>query len=469
MAQKRPTPTKTNAAAAARSGQRGGGGTSGDTTDELTRPIDPTTTMSCKQKYIDLIFARRKRVEGRINRGIVSTLQEGQCVAFRPGQFSKLRAYARVTRVRPFANFRTMLEECGVRECIPDAPDLRDALAIYHSFKDYEDNATLHGVIALDVEPLVLQDGGGKLHFPAHARRSFNVSPPTPHARGRQLADTSPQRRAEGRPAPKRQKTLPKSPPASAPLDRRSDAPTKKRSWRASKRTAEEHIACVNTGSNHYALPLTDDADDARAVEPTSPLRRTGPTLPPASADDVSEQLHAYAADARKKRSAVRRAGDERLSVRARTETRSGSATATVRARAGSGCSPDDSKERGAPGRQADPPYVDVRASSTLEVSSEITHMCGRCNERKTKACFSDSDWASRKRTSDSGPKVRFCITCATRLCGVCGKQKTEDAFSTGDWNSVKRKDAHGTKCRVCMTCLPAYLYGSLPSDAEQV
>jgi ASC-1-like (ASCH) protein len=63
-----------------------------------------------------------------------------------------------------------MLLECGVQACLPDARDLDEALAIYHSFPGFEEKAAESGVLALDVEPIVKSDGDGVLHLPDAAR-----------------------------------------------------------------------------------------------------------------------------------------------------------------------------------------------------------------------------------------------------------------------------------------------------------
>lgn len=130
----------------------------------------PALTLTIKKVYLNQIFERRKRVEGRVHAGGLAKLRVGECVALRPGQFAKERCYVRVTRKRPFRSFREMLLECGVQACLPDARDLDEALAIYHSFPGFEEKAAESGVLALDVEPIVKSDGDGVLHLPDAAR-----------------------------------------------------------------------------------------------------------------------------------------------------------------------------------------------------------------------------------------------------------------------------------------------------------
>ena len=133
---------------------------------ENAQPPTPAMTLTIKKKYMHQIFERRKTVEGRINVAGVSKLNVGQCVALRPGQFAPERCYARVTRMRPFDSFREMLLSCGFQACIPDARDIDEALAVYHSFTGFEEKAAESGVMALDVEPLVMKDKDGVLHDP---------------------------------------------------------------------------------------------------------------------------------------------------------------------------------------------------------------------------------------------------------------------------------------------------------------
>ena len=70
------------------------------------------------------------------------------------------RLVVRVLRVRRFATFRDMLEECGLDDCLPGLPGgIDEGVSVYHSFGSYsgESFATLEqrcGVTAIDVEPL---------------------------------------------------------------------------------------------------------------------------------------------------------------------------------------------------------------------------------------------------------------------------------------------------------------------------
>ena len=90
----------------------------------------------------------RKTVEGRLDTGPASRIHVGSLVLFRSGTNVVV---AHVTRVRRFATFHAMLDECGLFACLPTCRTLADGLAIYHGFPGYRKGITMYGAVAFDL------------------------------------------------------------------------------------------------------------------------------------------------------------------------------------------------------------------------------------------------------------------------------------------------------------------------------
>jgi len=103
-----------------------------------------------KKKYIHFIRDGQKIVEGRLNKKPVSNYQVGERVRFYYFRDKFDDVVCDITDIKKFASFREMLEETGVKACIPDVEeDIEEAIKIYNSFPGYAQKVAEVGVVAL--------------------------------------------------------------------------------------------------------------------------------------------------------------------------------------------------------------------------------------------------------------------------------------------------------------------------------
>ncbi|MBJ24053.1 MAG: hypothetical protein CMB64_05220 [Euryarchaeota archaeon] len=100
------------------------------------------------------ILKSLKTVEGRTakKQRTYTNLDEGDIIAFRPGQAAKIGCFARVTEVRTFPNFREMIDFFSLNACLPNCKTIDEGISIYHSIKNYEKDATNYGVLGIKFE-----------------------------------------------------------------------------------------------------------------------------------------------------------------------------------------------------------------------------------------------------------------------------------------------------------------------------
>ena len=108
-------------------------------------------SITLKYKYINQILAGEKTVEGRINKGFVHHLKQGDTIRFYCQSNS---ATCRITKIERFNTFYEMLEKCGYKNCVPDERSLESADRLYHSIPGYTQRAARFGVAAIHIEKL---------------------------------------------------------------------------------------------------------------------------------------------------------------------------------------------------------------------------------------------------------------------------------------------------------------------------
>ena len=102
------------------------------------------------RSFSDLIAAGVKTVEARARVGRAAHVREGDSLVLND-------VVCVVVRVRGYDCFRSMLEAVvaekkSMRAVLPGCETLSQGVDLYHSFQDYEELASRHGVVAFDVE-----------------------------------------------------------------------------------------------------------------------------------------------------------------------------------------------------------------------------------------------------------------------------------------------------------------------------
>lgn len=106
--------------------------------------------LDIQTKYFDAIVSGLKTIEGRLARPNYLAIKPNQLISFKDpaGRFCKVE----VSTVVRFKDFKTMLEESGLKNCIPDCSSLEEAVETYRSFSDYRKQEKILGVVAIHIQ-----------------------------------------------------------------------------------------------------------------------------------------------------------------------------------------------------------------------------------------------------------------------------------------------------------------------------
>jgi len=75
----------------------------------------------------------------------VKSLKKGDLVCFTTGNRLLI---AEIECSQPFITFKDLLKTCGLRNCLPGCTSLKEGIAAYRSFENYERDEKTHGVVA---------------------------------------------------------------------------------------------------------------------------------------------------------------------------------------------------------------------------------------------------------------------------------------------------------------------------------
>lgn len=104
-----------------------------------------------KMIYLRPIIDGRKTIEGRINNGPFQKLKEGNFIRF---FCQNTEAYCQVTKVNKYSSFAEMLQQEGVKPCLPDVNSLQEGIRIYDAIPGYAEKANRCGVLAIHIRVL---------------------------------------------------------------------------------------------------------------------------------------------------------------------------------------------------------------------------------------------------------------------------------------------------------------------------
>ncbi len=117
---------------------------------EQSKILVPGYTL--QRTYIDLIRRGSKTIEGRINSGGFSRLEEGSQIKFFDRREPTYDVLCNILGIGRYKTFIEMLEAEGFLNMIPDASSLDEAVRIYNGIPSYPERARRYGVLALRLQ-----------------------------------------------------------------------------------------------------------------------------------------------------------------------------------------------------------------------------------------------------------------------------------------------------------------------------
>ncbi|MFZ0565549.1 MAG: ASCH domain-containing protein [Chlamydiales bacterium] len=110
--------------------------------------------LAVKDLYLLQIKNESKTVEGRINKGIVKELQEGDIIRLFSNSSNERYVKCRLTEVKTFSTFRDMLDYFGLCHCLPEAINIQEGVEIYRNFPGYSEQESIYGVKGFRIQIL---------------------------------------------------------------------------------------------------------------------------------------------------------------------------------------------------------------------------------------------------------------------------------------------------------------------------
>ena len=127
----------------------------------LRAPATPTSSVRSRAskrhqlpiqaRFETMIQNGEKTVEGRLNKGKAAEIMEGETILF--GHTERI-----VLRISIHESFRKMLRHVGFENACPHCADVDEAVEVYHSFRNYEEDAARFGVLAFHLGAMPSQE-----------------------------------------------------------------------------------------------------------------------------------------------------------------------------------------------------------------------------------------------------------------------------------------------------------------------
>lgn len=111
--------------------------------------------IALRKEYIEQIRNHRKTVEGRIFRGIFTDIQQGCRIKFFERGNSHNFVHCIVSSTKRYDNFKVMLQEEGVQNCLPTVTSLQKASIVYNIPK-YKRQIAFYGALAIRLQAVAV-------------------------------------------------------------------------------------------------------------------------------------------------------------------------------------------------------------------------------------------------------------------------------------------------------------------------
>jgi ASC-1-like (ASCH) protein len=106
-----------------------------------------TWTKTCQEPWWSLIKSGRKKIEGRLNRGNVKEMQDGDTLVLIEPK-TKGRLSGTITAIKVYPTFAKYLETEGVENCLPGIGTIGEGVTIYRQWSTAEEEKEF-GVAAI--------------------------------------------------------------------------------------------------------------------------------------------------------------------------------------------------------------------------------------------------------------------------------------------------------------------------------
>ena len=116
-------------------------------------PDDKVVFLDAQEPHFTNLLKGRKTVEGRLNKGRLSSLTEGSLIIFSCPEKMRgcFRFSVEVENVTRYLNFKKYLEQEVVENCLPGITSVEEGVKVYRRFYS-EEKEKEHGVLALKIK-----------------------------------------------------------------------------------------------------------------------------------------------------------------------------------------------------------------------------------------------------------------------------------------------------------------------------
>lgn len=105
-------------------------------------------SMNLDKIYFDLIKQRKKIYETRVYDEKRQQIKLKDIIEFKD-RSSNRTFKAMITELSYFDNFKTAIEDCGLKKVMPNVRSIEDAVKLYESFPNYKTGAKKYGVLRM--------------------------------------------------------------------------------------------------------------------------------------------------------------------------------------------------------------------------------------------------------------------------------------------------------------------------------
>ena len=103
------------------------------------------------EPWFSLIYCKKKKYEGRLNKGYFANLKVGDTITFFNDDFDIHREFTvEVKKIKLFKSFEELLQK-KLKKCLPSINNINDGIKIYRKYYSKEDEDT-YGIIAIKIK-----------------------------------------------------------------------------------------------------------------------------------------------------------------------------------------------------------------------------------------------------------------------------------------------------------------------------
>lgn len=97
-------------------------------------------TKNLSEPWFSLIKLKKKRVEGRLNKGDFNKIKIGDIIKFTNNDFGFNREFnVKITKIYDYDTFRDYLENEKLEKCLPGIESIEEGIKVYHNFYSVND------------------------------------------------------------------------------------------------------------------------------------------------------------------------------------------------------------------------------------------------------------------------------------------------------------------------------------------